>query len=77
VGYTYVFSWCEVASNVTGGWLSDELLASGTYWADHMRGTLRWRQNAVELVKKWDPQIVVEVAPQIDRKVAEISSVDI
>nr|QJU71784.1 type I polyketide sythase [Gambierdiscus polynesiensis] len=52
-----------VASNFTGGWLSSMQLRDGSYWAGHMRGTVRWRENAEKLLTQWQPTAVVEVGP--------------
>nr|AQS99303.1 type I polyketide synthase [Gambierdiscus excentricus] len=52
-----------VASNFTGGWLSSMQLRDGSYWASHMRGTVRWRENVEKLLTQWQPTAVLEVGP--------------
>jgi len=52
-----------VASNLTGGWMSAAQLKAGSYWTDHMRGTVRWRENAEKLMAQWKPAVVLECGP--------------
>eukprot|EP00928_Gymnodinium_smaydae_P033271 TRINITY_DN23875_c0_g1_i2.p1 TRINITY_DN23875_c0_g1~~TRINITY_DN23875_c0_g1_i2.p1 ORF type:complete len:1306 (-),score=208.14 TRINITY_DN23875_c0_g1_i2:33-3950(-) len=52
-----------VASNKTGGWLTAEMLRDGTYWTDHMRGAVLWRDNAVKLLAEYQPVVVLECGP--------------
>eukprot|EP00930_Biecheleria_cincta_P009311 TRINITY_DN11101_c0_g2_i1.p1 TRINITY_DN11101_c0_g2~~TRINITY_DN11101_c0_g2_i1.p1 ORF type:complete len:2749 (+),score=545.09 TRINITY_DN11101_c0_g2_i1:120-8366(+) len=52
-----------VASNLTGSWLTGDLLLKGTYWARHMRGTVLWRDNAERIIAEFRPSIVLEVGP--------------
>jgi len=52
-----------VASNQTGGWLNALQLQDGTYWTNHMRGTVYWRQNAEKMMAQWQPAAFLEVGP--------------
>jgi len=52
-----------VASNYTGAWLSAQQLKDGSYWCNHMRGTVKWRKNAEQIMEKWSPTVVLEVGP--------------
>jgi len=52
-----------VASNHTGNWLSAAQLKGGSYWTDHMRGTVNWRQNVDRVLGQWKPTIILEVGP--------------
>jgi len=54
---------CPVTSNFTGGWLNAESLRDGTYWTNHMRNGVMWRENAEKLLNQWQPAIVLEVGP--------------
>ena len=50
-----------VTSNVSGGWMGDEC-CDPKYWGDHMRGTVRFVENA-KCLAQWKPSAVVEVGP--------------
>jgi acyl transferase domain-containing protein/acyl-coenzyme A synthetase/AMP-(fatty) acid ligase/acyl carrier protein len=52
-----------VTANQTGGWMSHELLSLGSYWQDHMLGTVNWTKNAQTLYERWAPNIMLEVGP--------------
>mmetsp|Transcript_123527 Transcript_123527/g.395126 ORF Transcript_123527/g.395126 Transcript_123527/m.395126 type:complete len:2722 (+) Transcript_123527:112-8277(+) len=52
-----------VASNQSGSWLNAATLRGGTYWTDHMRGTVHWRQNAEKIMSQWQPAAFLEVGP--------------
>lgn len=49
-------------SNVTGTWISVEDIQSPSYWARHLRSTIRFGDGIKELLKKAD-SIFVEVGP--------------
>lgn len=50
-----------MASNLTGSWL-DSRYQPATYWGEHVRSKVRWRDN-VDLLLKWEPDIILEVGP--------------
>ncbi len=50
-----------ITSNVTGGWLGDEVLTP-SYWGAHMRGTVLFSENIAH-VMNWSPATIVEVGP--------------
>eukprot|EP00929_Paragymnodinium_shiwhaense_P093438 TRINITY_DN5360_c0_g1_i18.p1 TRINITY_DN5360_c0_g1~~TRINITY_DN5360_c0_g1_i18.p1 ORF type:complete len:2480 (-),score=488.65 TRINITY_DN5360_c0_g1_i18:355-7005(-) len=52
-----------MTSNLTGEWLSAGQLKEGTYWRDHMRGTVFWRQCAETMITKHQPAVVLECGP--------------
>jgi len=49
-------------SNVTGTWITPEDLADPTYWARHMRGTVRFAEGLGELLRE-PGRAYVEVGP--------------
>ncbi|MCY8236590.1 HAD-IIIC family phosphatase [Bacillus inaquosorum] len=49
-------------SNVTGDWITDEEAGDPSYWADHLRGTVRFMNCAKRLKEELDP-IFIEVGP--------------
>ena len=50
-----------VTSNVTGNWMGDEC-REPKYWGDHMRGTVRFVDNA-KCLSQWSTAAIVEVGP--------------
>ena len=50
-----------VTSNVTGNWMGDEC-REPKYWGDHMRGTVRFVDNA-KCLAQWSAAAIVEVGP--------------
>lgn len=52
-----------ITSNYTGGWLNPTMLQDGTYWTNHMRNGVLWRENAEKMLSQWTPAIVLEVGP--------------
>ena len=49
-------------SNVTGTWITEEDLADPSYWARHMRGTVRFAEGLAELLGK-PGRVYLEVGP--------------
>jgi acyl transferase domain-containing protein/acyl carrier protein len=49
-------------SNVTGTWITDEDVADPSYWARHMRGTVRFAEGLAELLAA-PGRIYLEVGP--------------
>jgi acyl transferase domain-containing protein len=49
-------------SNVTGTWITDEQARDPRYWADHLRGTVRFDDGMRTLMQEPD-RILVEVGP--------------
>jgi phthiocerol/phenolphthiocerol synthesis type-I polyketide synthase E len=49
-------------SNLTGGWISDAEATSPRYWADHLRGAVRWDDNLRALLDEPD-RVLLEVGP--------------
>ena len=51
-----------VTSNVTGAWMDGDDVTRPEYWGDHMRGTVKFVQNASRLLK-WSPSAIIEAGP--------------
>jgi phthiocerol/phenolphthiocerol synthesis type-I polyketide synthase E len=49
-------------SNLTGGWISDAQATSPRYWADHLRGAVRWDDNLRTLFSEPE-RVLLEVGP--------------
>lgn len=49
-------------SNLTGAWITNNEATNPTYWARHLRHTVRFRTGIAELIKESD-QILLEVGP--------------
>mmetsp|Transcript_26999 Transcript_26999/g.49634 ORF Transcript_26999/g.49634 Transcript_26999/m.49634 type:complete len:2699 (+) Transcript_26999:91-8187(+) len=52
-----------IASNYSGGWMTASMLQDGTYWSNHMRNPVLWRENAEKMLSQWTPAVVLEVGP--------------
>lgn len=51
-----------LASNLTGGWLTDSQAVDPTYWGDHMTGTVRFEANLRTILHQ-RPHVLLEVGP--------------
>lgn len=51
-----------IASNLTGTWLTDEQAIDPGYWGRHLRGTVRFADNAAAVLTE-GPRAVLEVGP--------------
>ncbi|MEO1369400.1 MAG: acyltransferase domain-containing protein, partial [Acidobacteriota bacterium] len=52
----------EYVSNLTGTWITDEQATSPDYWADHLRGCVRFSEGVATLLE--DPHtVLLEVGP--------------
>jgi phthiocerol/phenolphthiocerol synthesis type-I polyketide synthase E len=49
-------------SNLSGDWITDAQATDPRYWADHLRGTVRWDDNLRALLGEPD-RVLVEVGP--------------
>jgi acyl transferase domain-containing protein len=49
-------------SNLTGGWITDAQATDPRYWADHLRGTVRWDENLRAILSEPE-RVVLEVGP--------------
>ncbi|HEX2076967.1 MAG TPA: phosphopantetheine-binding protein, partial [Longimicrobium sp.] len=49
-------------SNLTGGWITDAQATDPRYWAEHLRGTVRWDDNLRALMDEPD-RVLLEVGP--------------
>src|SRR5262249_16496741 len=50
-------------SNVTGTWISAAEATAPSYWARHLRQTVRFASGVAELVRAYPDAILLEVAP--------------
>lgn len=50
-----------MASNLTGSWL-DSSYRPHTYWGEHVKSKVRWRDD-VDMLLKWQPDIILEIGP--------------
>ncbi|NEO31126.1 MAG: SDR family oxidoreductase [Symploca sp. SIO3C6] len=49
-------------SNVTGTWITSQQATNPSYWANHLRQTVRWGESLQELLKQ-PAQILLEIGP--------------
>jgi len=49
-------------SNLAGGWITDARATDPRYWAEHLRGTVRWDDNLAALLGEPD-RVLLEVGP--------------
>ena len=52
-----------IMSTVTGEWLTEELATDPTYWARHLRETVRFSKSVMALGEEGEKQIFIESAP--------------
>ncbi len=51
-----------LASNLTGGWLTDRQALDPTYWGDHMTQAVRFEAN-IRTILQQQPDVLLEVGP--------------
>ncbi len=70
-----------LASNLTGGWLTDSQAVDPAYWGDHMTGTVRFETN-IRTILRQRPDALLEIGPgrilsglaaEISRSVQEVA----
>jgi len=52
-----------VASNLTGMWMSDEEAVDPSYWARHMRNTVRFSDDLATVARRFESAVLLEVGP--------------
>jgi thioesterase domain-containing protein/acyl carrier protein len=50
-------------SNLSGTWMTDEQVVEPSYWANHLRHTVRFGDNLATVAKRFDSAFLLEVGP--------------
>ena len=50
-------------SNVSGTWMTDEQVVDPSYWANHLRNTVRFGDNLAAVAKRFDSALLLEIGP--------------
>lgn len=52
-----------IASNLTGGWMTDDQAIDPSYWANQLRHTVRFGDNLLGVAQRFDSLILLEIGP--------------